>query len=478
MLTIKDNIKSYLSFSLGPWISAGISLVTTPIITWLINPSEYGIAQMFNTVYVLAFLVATSTIEQGFIRYYYEIDIKQRAVLFRKCIKYSLVVIIFESIIILAAWKNISYLILNDESFIIALLLLGTIIIGSMNYFATTLVRMNNKGVSFSLIYILQALTNSLLIILISICVSDTYLSVIVAQLFSFLFSFMLAVYFERRVWFGYSESNFMFDMKKIIVYGIPFFPSLLIYQAFNFVDRFSIRYFSDINSLGIYSIAFKFTAIFMLMQKSFGAFWAPIAYKAYSEEKCNYKYFENIFFLLSIILFASFSIMLSLKDILIFILNEKYYESVNIFPCLMFVPIMYMLSEVTVLGINFSKNTYWHIFISISCLIINVLTHVSMVPKFGAKGAAFATGLSFIAFFVLRTVISSKYYFADYKIFKTIITVILLYLASAYVTFFSEENVSYYFTAILLIIIYIFYRNEIYFFYQQLLLLIKKTKS
>lgn len=49
---MKKFLKSLLGFSLGPIIGAFISFLTTPLLTNNINPSEYGKATMFLTLYV------------------------------------------------------------------------------------------------------------------------------------------------------------------------------------------------------------------------------------------------------------------------------------------------------------------------------------------------------------------------------------------------------------------------------------------
>jgi O-antigen/teichoic acid export membrane protein len=71
----------------------------------------------------------------------------------------------------------------------------------------------------------------------------------------------------------------------------------------------------------------------------------------------------------------------------------------------------MYVVSETTVLGINLTKKTYWHIVVTGISALTNFMGNQILVPMLGARGAAISTGLSYVLFFVLRTLIAEKLY-------------------------------------------------------------------
>ncbi|TKH00449.1 lipopolysaccharide biosynthesis protein, partial [Peribacillus simplex] len=100
-------------------------------------------------------------------------------------------------------------------------------------------------------------------------------------------------------------------------------------------------------------------------------------------------------------------------------LLGPEYQEASKILPFLVFMPLMYTISETTVLGINFYKKPKWHIVIAgVSC-ICNIIGNWVLVPQFGGLGAALSTAFSFIVFFMLRTHISLKYYKVNYGLGK-----------------------------------------------------------
>uniref|UniRef100_UPI0013DF311D lipopolysaccharide biosynthesis protein n=1 Tax=Thermosipho globiformans TaxID=380685 RepID=UPI0013DF311D len=69
---MKNYIKMFFSFSIGTWVRAIIGFFSTPIISYLILPEEFGRASMFTLAYNIALLVTLLGLDQSFVRYYYE----------------------------------------------------------------------------------------------------------------------------------------------------------------------------------------------------------------------------------------------------------------------------------------------------------------------------------------------------------------------------------------------------------------------
>ncbi|HPH11792.1 MAG TPA: oligosaccharide flippase family protein, partial [Thermotogota bacterium] len=96
----------------------------------------------------------------------------------------------------------------------------------------------------------------------------------------------------------------------------------------------------------------------------------------------------------------------------------------------------MYTVSEVTVVGINFKKRTYWHILVSILSAGVNFIGNYFLVPIYGAKGAALSTGVAYIVFFYTRTLISRKLFPVDYSLKKFSVCTLTLFFVSLINTF------------------------------------------
>jgi O-antigen/teichoic acid export membrane protein len=160
-------------------------------------------------------------------------------------------------------------------------------------------------------------------------------------------------------------------------------------------------------------------------------------------------------------VLFIALAII-TFRSLIIYILGSDYSDSIDIIPFLTLMPLLLLLSEVTVVGINFKKKTKWHILISLISLLINVIGNYFLINAYGAVGAAISTGISYLVYYFLRTYISNKLFKVNYptKRFNVSIIIILLF---AYTSIFLLNSISTYLIGIILILLLmILYKNEI----------------
>ena len=111
---------------------------------------------------------------------------------------------------------------------------------------------------------------------------------------------------------------------------------------------------------------------------------------------------------------FLMFLIGISLilcKDLFVLLLGEDYRGAGAMMPFLCLSPIMLTISDTTMIGITFSKKSYLQIIVSAVACITNIAGNTLLVPVYGGIGAAISTGLSYIVFFTMRTVLSNRYF-------------------------------------------------------------------
>ena len=132
--------------------------------------------------------------------------------------------------------------------------------------------------------------------------------------------------------------------------------------------------------------------------------------------------------------------LLITFKDIIVLLLGNKYREAVCIFPFLVFTPIMYTISETTVMGIGFKNKNKYHIYIAIISALINLLGNIILVPNLGAKGAAISTGISYVVFFTMRTYFSNKVYKVNYNLSAFYISTVMLSILAMYSTMNSLD--------------------------------------
>lgn len=453
-------LKKFFSFSIGSYISLIIGFFSLPITTRIISPKQYGIFSFFLLITNLGSLLMALGLDQGFVRYYFEE--KNKSKLFYTCIKYPLLLYFFISICIYIYIDNISLFLYNEVNYFMVYLLVISLFILILKTFTFLLVRMNKKGFKYSLLQILEQSSNFALILLLYKYYKNSYKVLIIAYFLSTLLVTFLSIVFEFKTLKKNKKETINVNDLSLLKYSFPFILTFSLSWIFNSSDKIIIKYYSSLNELGLYAMSFTIIKLFNIVQTGFTLFWVPVAYEKYTHEPKNKIFFNQVFNNISIIMFLLAILVLMFKNIIVLFLGKNYYLSSSIIPCLVFMPVMYTISETTVLSINFRKKTEYHIIVSLIVAVFNIIGNLVLVPKLGAKGAAISTGIAYILFFFLRTYFAESLMRYEFKLKRCFIMIILIFFYSLYLSFYNYIIFNFIIGVLLLIFLYIFYFNEI----------------
>jgi O-antigen/teichoic acid export membrane protein len=254
------------------------------------------------------------------------------------------------------------------------------------------------------------------------------------------------AMYATRIVWnrLHFKPPQSVYSFTDIILYSYPLALTMFITWAFQSFDKIALKQWSSVYELGIYTAAFRIVLILQIVQTSFTTYWIPLSYEKFiknDDDTANKAFFSKANSLISAIMLVAGVGLILTKDLVTFILGPQYKDAVTMIPCLVLVPVLFTISESTVIGINFFKKVKTVLLISVLTLLSNIIGNYFLVPKFNGIGAAIAAGISAIVFFSLRTFFSLKYYKVDYNILKFYF---LLFLVFGYALFstFAKWNI------------------------------------
>ena len=466
-------IKQFFSFSLGGYISLLIGFISLPFVTRLISPEQYGVFSLFSLILNLQLIFLLLGLDQGFVRYFYETENKMKLLL--KCIKYPMYFFILTLPLVIIFQKKISFFIFQKIDIKMLIILEATILLTIINNFTLLTIRMSQKGLQYSLLQIFNQLFNFIFIIVFYKILGDSYDVLIISYFLSLLLLVLTSLYFIRNTFKIQIKENKEINTKELLKYSYPFILTFSLTWIFQSSDKITIKIFSNFTELGLYSTALIVIKLFNVIQSGFTTFWVPVAYEKYTKEPENKEFFNLFFNYISLIMFFVAISVLMGKDLITFVLGEKYKEASSIIPCLVFMPVMYTISETTVLGINFLKKTKFHIIISLLVSIFNIIGNIILVPKFNAVGAAISTGIAYILFFILRTNIAKKLINYNFNLKRVYILSILLFLYALFLSFYSNILYSTLIGMLLLLILIILYINEIKFALKEIISFIKK---
>lgn len=454
-------IKKFIAFSYGNIIAMGIGFLITIVSTRLFDPANFGKISLFRMVINLSLISITLGTDQSFSRFFYEEEENRRRALLFKSLRVPLLMSITIFLLIIANFEKLSvYLYERIDVYSIFMLITGMFFSVLFRY-GKVVIRMFEKGKTFSNLSILDKILNLVLMILLYNLFKD-YRAVITAYSISMAVMSLIAVFIEKDFW-NRTENTLStkFSQKEIMGYAVPNSVNALIMRLFNSFDRIALSTLSTMTEIGLYSVSYRMISLLDIFKKSFSNFWVPVSLKKYSENADDFVFFENMFNYVTFFM-ALLSIgLIFIKDILIFLLGSNYIEVVLVFPFMVFIPFVQVTSQVTVSGINFKKKSRWHIYIGLIAMFVNIVGNIILVPSLGAQGAAIATAISYLVLFYLRTTVASKFYRAKYNLCKFNIMVLILIIYSAISVYVNKISVTLYVGVSFFLVVIMVYREN-----------------
>lgn len=460
----KNFLKHFTIIGGGTLINMLLGVLTTPIITRIVDPIEYGQLSIFTMYSGIALMVLCLGLDQALVRYFYEKtdESYRRALLFR-CIKLPIIVSILVSIIVIGI--SISGVVVFEfDTFILILLCVYTFI--QLFYrFSLLLVRLAYRSKLYSMLNIVHKLTYVIVALPLLLYVSDdNLLSLIIATMASGFICMVSSMTAQKSLWniSKYKSTDCRVPNKELIRYAYPYIFSMGITTLFQAIDKMSLNMYRSYSEVGIYSSTMTLVSVFAIIQTTFNSLWAPMSVEHYSVNQEDKTFYQKGNHIITVVMFfMGFSLILC-KDVFAILLGEKYREAAYILPFLIFNPIMYTISETTVCGLVFMKKSKLQVVVAAGACITNIIGNTILVPEYGCQGAAISTGISYIVFFTLRTVFSNRYFYVDYKLkkFYALTSVSVAYaLYNTFVVFNIGSVIGY---IICLFILLIMYRDTI----------------
>ena len=438
-------LKHFMVIGSGTAINMMIGLISTPLITRLVDPTEYGQLGMFTLYANIAEMVLCLGMDQALVRYYYEYDhLEYRRNLLFKCLVLPVIVTIVTAIAFLTL---IRFSVIKFEfSFPICMWMCICVFVQLVYRFGLLILRLEYKSKQYSFLNILRKASYLCFVIILSIALKRDYLILLVISTVSSIsLCMIISIIFRKEEWlFGKAHlSSIKISQSELLKYAVPFIISMGVTQLFQAIDKISINQYRSYAEVGVYTSAMTLVHIFAIIQTTFNSMWAPMQVEHYTKNPNDHSFYQKGNQIITVIMFfVGFSLIL-VKDLFAILLGSKYREAAYILPFLIFNPIMYTISETTIGGLVFKKKSNLHVIIALGACMTNFIGNTILVPKLGCRGAAISTGISYIVFFSLRTIIANRYFYTDFKLSKFYLLTAVTCVYAFYNTFHRFDFIS-----------------------------------
>lgn len=423
--------KNMLSIGAGTIVYMIVGFIGTPIITRLVDPVDYGQMSMLSVYSSFLMMFCGLGLDQTLVRYFYHSDeVLYKKKLLSTCCLFSLIAFCFASLfLVVASGLGKRYDFIQVKAYELFLLLLNAFAL-LLNRYVLLTIRLTYKTRVYSIINVVQkALYILITIILVLTLKEHHFVCLAIATICSTLIATFIGICANYQLWIGKGgECDLPYTRRSLIVYGLPLMMASSISVMFNALDKLALNHFCSVADVGVYASAMNIMAIFAVVKTSFTALWMPSAIDNYERDPNDRSFYRRGNGLISCIMIIFGAGVVLLKDLVVFLLGEKYANAAGIIPFLMFEPIMYTISDSTATGIAISKKTGYQLAVASGACMANFIGNLLLTPRLGSQGAAISTAIAYILFFAMRTGFSNKLFYIDYRLKQFSVLVIALF--------------------------------------------------
>jgi O-antigen/teichoic acid export membrane protein len=398
------NLKTFALFAIGPIGTALLGFVTLPLMTWLYTAEDVGRIGMLNIAISFSILLFSLGLDQAYVRQYYEE--KSKDSLLKLSILPGFLLLLLTCGVLYFSPYSLSSVLFDKIDPVVSITTAIILLACFISRFLSLILRMQEKGLAYSLSQVFPKLMTLIAIgYFFFFCNRHDFIQLVLANAIGYFCVLLILLLNTQKDWLPAIKSKFNYaKLLEMLSFGFPLILGGLSFWGITAMDRVFLRTYSTFEELAVFTVAVSFASAASIIQNVFSTVWAPMIYKVSDNQEKGInlvKEASKYILIVVVSLFCLGGLFSWIVDLLLPVeyINVKYI----LIACLGF-PLLYTLSETTVVGIGISKRTVFSMLASLLALLVNLFANYFMVPKFGASGAAVSTCITFWFFLILRT--------------------------------------------------------------------------
>lgn len=412
-------LKNLSIFTISNFVTKLLLFFMLPLYTSVLTSDEYGTIDMITTTVNLAMPILTLCITEAIIRFTIEENTNKKQILLNS------LNIAFKGYILLLLISAVAWLLGMELKTLILfnIYYLVYTVSSLLTYYLKGLERIKIIGWASVIRVIALILLNCLLLLYFKLSVVGYYASLIISDMI------VIIIYIcnLKKYKVISNEEKDTALKKEMVKYSKNFVLNSISWWINNASDKYILLLFYDLNITGIYSVAYKIPTIIEFVQAIYSQAWQISAIKEYDKEN-SAEFFSNMYKIYNIIiLFFVCLILIFLKVIAKILFAKEFFIAWKYVPFLLLAILFGALSGF--LGSIYAANKDSKMYAKSTAVgaIANIALNFSLIPNFGAQGAAIATCISYITVWILRLVFMKKYIVLDINLKKDLFSYLLI---------------------------------------------------
>ena len=424
--------KNTIVLTVGKICTQFVSFFLLPLYTALLDPSDYGTVDLISTYATLLLPIVGLELSSGLFRFI--LDVRKDSKKTDCLISTAMTVTHFQLAGFLLLFAVIQIFVHSQYKMILAIEIALDLYSAILMQISRGLGRNDIYSVASFLSASTMVAMNVIFIAVMRMGIYGMFLGLILSKIITNLYLFV-----SLKIWRHYHISLFdKEELKAILRYSMPLVPNQLSWWVVGASDRLVVSHFLGVACNGLYSVANKFSSIYITFYNIFNMAWTESA-ALHFNDKDGEEYLNNTVNTL-FPLFSSICIGITACVSLMFpvLINEQYAAAYPQIPILMMAvmcqSIIGMVSVVYTakkMSAAIAKTSFW-------VALVNLSTDLLMIHFIGLYAASLSTLIAYGAMMLYRLHDVQKY--AKIKIPTGMLAVTILLAVGVCVAYYSNS--------------------------------------
>jgi O-antigen/teichoic acid export membrane protein len=397
-MSTRDLGKRFLFFGAANLIAASIPFLLTPFLTRTLTPEEYGYISLFEIFLQLLSPLIIFGGDGFFSSNYFKLSQLKRKKVQLNLLFFPLVTSFLVLLVLLFIYLFIGNPTGFNTTFIF--LLVPAAFLQSICALIYAKLQMEGKGALYLWIRVSGPVFGGVITVFLVYFANLNSEGRILGIILSFALSAFCCFIILTK------EGIFQHKISKEIVNNALFFGKGMIVHSWSGVlffssDRVVLGYMSGVRELGAYSVALQFGLVMAIAQTTFSQIWSPFLLKKL-ESNCTNKSLKHYEIMAMCILsIIGLIVAILIEPFYYFLVGEEYLFAKNVAYWVVASYVMLGFYKVFTVYFFYSLNTKSLSRITFSVAVFNVLFTILLISYLGMIGAAIATFISSVIFFI-----------------------------------------------------------------------------
>ncbi len=185
--------------------------------------------------------------------------------------------------------------------------------------------------------------------------------------------------------------------IRQMLAYCTPFIPMGLMAFTVNFADRYFLRIYSDMTTVGIYALGYKFGMVGgMLIGTPFNLVWSAQQFEIAKSPNPRETYGRVLTYYVAALVAVCTVVTVLAREVLTIMATPAYLPAATVIPVVAWGILCLNATDMLQVGILLEKRTVWLPVIWAGSTVINLGLNFLLIPTWGMSGAAWSTLAAF----------------------------------------------------------------------------------